>query len=215
MFEQRHPMRSMLVWIVAAMTAIPVFATKDHPSSGGMTKSERAYLLSQLRSSEAGLLKNIKGLTLTQWKYQASPESWSIEECTEHLILAEGLIFTEAQRTLQTPAVTRLPNATLEGDRQLVAELEDRSNKAKAPKAIQPTGIYPTPDSAAQEFKRRRDKTIAYVKATKDPLRIHFGTGLTGAPADVYQFLLEMSAHSARHTAQISEVKAIAAYPPS
>jgi hypothetical protein len=41
------------------------------------------------------------------------------------------------------------------------------------------------------------------------------GDGPSGSTADVYQFLLEMAAHSARHTAQIREVKSAPSYPTS
>ena len=215
MLKQRLLVRFMLVCSMAALLTRPVFAAKDYAAMGDMTKDERAYLLSELKSSEDALLTSIKGLTPAQWTFKPSPDDWSIEECTEHLILAEDLIFNEAQKVLQTPAVTRLPNATSDGDRLVVAQMEDRSKKAKAPKVIQPTGMFSTPESAAQEFKLRRDKTIAFVKTTNDPLRVYVGDGPAGPPADVYQFLLEMAAHSVRHTAQIREVKSNTGYPAS
>jgi len=205
----------MLVCSAAALVATPVFAAKDDGATGGTTKGERAYLLSELKFSEAVLLTSIKGLTPAQWTFKPSPDAWSIQECAEHVILAEDLIFDEAQKTLKTPAVARLSNATSEGDRQIVAQMEDRSKKAKAPKIIQPTGKFPTPESAAQEFRLRRGRTIGYVKTTDNPLRIHVGDGPSGSPADVYQFLLELAAHSARHTAQIREVKSTTGYPSS
>ena len=180
-----------------------------------MTKAERAYLLSELKSSEKALLGSIRGLTHAQWRFKSSPDAWSIQECTEHLILAEDLIFDEAQKTLTTPPVARLANATSAGDHQVVEQMEDRSKKAKAPKIIQPTGKFPTPESAAKEFEFRRNKSITYVKTTHDPLRIHAGDGPSGSTADVYQFLLEMAAHSARHTAQIRGVKSAPGYPTS
>src|ERR1035438_8585058 len=180
-----------------------------------MTKAERTYLLSELTSSKTALLESIRGLTHAQWTFKPSPDAWSIQECAEHLIMAEDLIFGEAQKTMQTPAVARRSNATSEGDRQVVAQMEDRSKKVKTPKILQPTGRFPTPESAAQEFRLRRGKTIAYVKTTDDPLRIHVGDGPSGSPADVYQFLLELAAHSARHTAQIRQVKSITGYPSS
>jgi hypothetical protein len=214
MCKQRSLIRFILLCLMVVVVT-PAFAAKDDSATGGMTKAERVYLLSELKSSEAALLANIKGLTPAQWTFKSSPDVWSIEQCTEHLILAETLIFDEAQKTLKTPAVMRLPNATGEGDHQIVAQVEDRSKKGKAPKIIQPTGAYPTPASAAQEFKLRRDKTIAYVKTTDDPLRVHVGDGPAGSPADVYQYFLEMSAHTVRHTAQIREVKASPGYPSS
>ena len=175
---------------------------------GAMTKTERSYLLMQLRTSKAALLTNIKGLTVAQWTFKPAPEVWSVEECVEHLILTEDLLFSSAGKTMETPAVARLQDANAEGDRKIVAQVEDRSVKGKAPAAIEPTGRFPTPFSAAQEFTILRDRSIAFVKTTKDSLRIHSGPGPAAATADAYQILLVMAAHSARHTAQIREVEA-------
>jgi hypothetical protein len=159
------------------------------------------------------LLGAIKGLTQAQWRFKPAPDAWSIQECAEHLILAEDLIFTEAQNVLKTPPVARLSNATSEGDRQVVAQMEDRRKKANAPRVLQPKSTFPTPESAAREFRIRRDKTIAYVRSTDDPLRIDAGDGPAGFTADVYQFLLELAAHSVRHTVQIREVQSAPSYP--
>jgi hypothetical protein len=180
---------------------------------GTMTKAERSHLLSQLETSEATMLASIQGLTSAQWTYKPAPEVWSVQECSEHIILAEEFIFADAQKILAMPAAARLANADSEGDRKIVAQMEDRSSKAQAPTPIVPTGNFPSPASAAQEFKLRRDKTIAYVKTTKDALRAHSGVGPTGSTADAYQVFLLLAAHSARHTAQIREVEANAGYP--
>lgn len=213
--RQHGLLRMIFLGLAAALGLAPASVGQDGSTVSGMNEAERTYLVSELKSSEAELLASIRGLTPAQWTFKPSVDAWSIQECTEHLILAEDLIFGEAQKTLKTPAVGRLPNATSEGDRQIVEQMEDRSKKAKAPKVIQPTGKFPTPESAATEFQLRRDKSIAYVEATRDPLRIHVGDGPMGSPADVYQFLLEMAAHTARHTAQILEVKSAAGYPSS
>jgi hypothetical protein len=45
-----------------------------------------------------------------------------------------------------------------------VEQMKDRSKKAKAPAVLEPTGKFPTPQSAAKEFKIRRNKTITYVE---------------------------------------------------
>lgn len=201
-------MKKMLLLSVSMLLlAAPLFA-----ADGSMTEAERSYLLSQLKTSEAAMLASIKGLTAAQWTFKPAADVWSVQECAEHIILAEDYIFTGMQKTLETPAVPRLATATSEDDRKLVAQIEDRSVKAKAPEPIVPTGKFPTPESAAQEFKTRRDKTIAYVETTQDPLRVHSAEGPTGT-ADAYQFLLLLAAHSARHTAQIREVEANSQYP--
>lgn len=207
-----------LVALLSAMVSVlvsPVAAQTTNGGDGTMTKAERAYLMQQLKSTESEFLASIKGVTPAQWTFKPSPDAWSIQECAEHIILAEDLIFNEAQKTLQSPAMPRLASATAEGDREVVTMVEDRSKKAKSPKILQPTGRFPTSASAASEFEARRGKSIAYAKTTKDPLRIHAADAPAGGTADVYQFLLQMAAHSSRHTAQINAVKSALGYPRS
>jgi uncharacterized damage-inducible protein DinB len=198
-------MLKMLPLLLCAVA--PVFA-----ADGSMTPAERAYLLEQLETSKKEMLASIQGLSAAQWTFKPAPEVWSVQECAEHIILAENFIFGGAQQILKTPAVDRPALSNEAVDRKIVAGVQDRSHKAKAPEAIVPSGKFATPEDAAREFTARRDKTIAYVTTTTDDLRVHVGPGPAG-PMDAYQFLLLLAAHSARHTAQIREVEANAGYP--
>ena len=121
-------------------------------------------------------------------------------------------IFGGAQQILKTPAVDRPEKSNSEVDHILVSRVQDRSQKATAPEPLVPGRKFSTPAEAAKAFTEARDKTIAYVKSTQDDLRTHVGPGPAG-PMDSYQFLLLLSSHSARHTAQIREVEANAGYP--
>jgi uncharacterized damage-inducible protein DinB len=185
----------------------PVFA-----ADGSMTQAERSYLLEQLESSKKVMLESIQGLSAAQWTFKPAPEVWSVQQCAEHIILSENFIFGGAQQVLKTPVVDRPATSTEEVDRKIVAGVQDRSHKAKAPEQIVPSGKFATPEDAAREFIARRAKTIAYVTSTNDDLRVHVGPGPAG-PMDAYQFLLLLAAHSARHTAQIHEVEGNASYP--
>jgi hypothetical protein len=196
---------SMLPILLCAVA--PAFA-----ADGSMTPAERAYLLEQLETSKKDMLASIQGLSAAQWTFKPAPAVWSVQECAEHIILAENFIFDGAQKVLKTPAVDRPARSTEEVDRKIVAGVQDRSHKATAPEAIVPSGKFAAPEDAAREFIARRDKTIAYVTSTTDDLRVHVAPGPAG-PMDSYQFLLLLAAHSARHTAQIREVEGNPAYP--
>src|ERR1035438_9113537 len=74
---------------------------------GAMSNSERAYLMEQLEQSKKAMLASIDGLTEAQWKFKPAPAVWSVQECAEHIVLAEGYIFEGAQQVLKTPAVER------------------------------------------------------------------------------------------------------------
>ena len=199
-------MKKVLAFCIVA--AVPLLAAE----SGAMTDAERAFLVEQLEQSKKGMLASIEGLTAAQWKFKPAPEVWSVAECAEHIILAEDFLFGITQQVLKSPAVPRPETSTSEVDHKLVAMIGDRSQKAKAPEPIVPSGKFETPADAAREFTARRDKTLAYARASKDDLRIHATKGPLGT-MDGYQFLLLLASHSARHTAQIREVEANADYP--
>jgi len=199
----------MKKWIaVLACAAAPLLAA----DSGAMTSAERAYLVQQLEQSKKNMLASIQGVSEAQWKFKPAPNVWSVAECAEHIILAEDFLFGFSQEALKTPAVARLANANAEADKKLVAAVQDRSKKATAPEPITPSGKFDTPADAVRAFTAKRDKTIAYVKSTKDDLRVHTFASPAGT-MDAYQFLLLMASHSARHTAQIREVQGNADYP--
>ena len=185
--------RAILLGIVGL---VPLAAAGD----GAITSDERTYLLDQLEQSKKGVLASISGLTQSQWKFKPAPSVWSVQECTEHIILAEEFILDSVQQILKSPAVDRPANSNPEYDRKLTVGVQDRSRKATAPEPITPTGKFATPADAAREFTARRDKTIAYAKSTNDELRVHVGPSPAG-PMDAYHFLLLIAAHSARHGA--------------
>jgi hypothetical protein len=198
-------MKQMLLAMLCA--AAPALAAE-----GSINPAERAYLLEQLESSSKGMLASIQGVSAAQWAFKPAPTVWSVKECAEHIILAEDFLFGTVQKILQSPAVARPEGSNEQVDHIIVAKVQDRSQKATAPEAIVPSGKFATPEEAAREFTARRDKTIAYVKSTNDPLRVHVAPS-PGGPMDAYQFLLLLASHSARHTAQIREVQSNAGYP--
>jgi hypothetical protein len=180
--------------------------------NGQLTDAERAFLVDQLEQTKKNVLDSIAGLTPAQWTFKAGPDRWSVQQCAEHIVLAEGFIFQGSQGMLQTPAVPRPEKSNSDVDHMIVARLTDRSKKLTAPEPLVPAGKFATPEDAAKAFIEARDKSIAYVKTTDADLRVHVGPTPAG-PMDAYQLLLLMAAHSARHTLQIREVEADPSFP--
>ena len=89
----------------------------------------------------------------------------------------------------------------------------DRSHKVQAPEVLKPTGRFPTLESVQTAFGQNRDKIVTYVQSTQDDLRGHAASHPLFKALDGYQWLLLLSAHGARHTAQIAEVKADPKFP--
>jgi hypothetical protein len=180
--------------------------------NGRLTDSERAFLVEQLEQTKKDVLASIAGLTPAQWTFKAGPDRWSVQQCAEHIVLAEGYIFDGSQKVLGMPAVPRPAASNSETDHKLVAGVTDRSHKLSAPEPLVPSGKFATPEDAAKAFIEARDKSIAYAKTTDADLRVHVGPGPMG-PIDAYQILLLMASHSARHTLQIREVEADPNFP--
>jgi uncharacterized protein YciI/uncharacterized damage-inducible protein DinB len=185
------------------LAALPLTAG----GAGTMNDAERDYLIGQLEQSKKAMLASIQGLDDAQWRFKPAPAVWSVQECAEHIVLAEGLLLSMAQQSLKSPAVDRPATANLDFYKAFAAKVQDRSQKAKAPEPLVPSQRFATPADAASEFIARRDQTIAYVRASQDDLFLHTVSGSPAGPMDAYQFLVLLAAHSARHTAQIREVE--------
>jgi hypothetical protein len=189
----------------------PLTATLS-AAGGAITTEERNYLLEQLETSRKGFVSSIQGLTPAQWTFKPAPAVWSVQECAEHIILAENFIRDNSMALLKTPEVPRPAMSNADVDKKIVAGVEDRSHKVSAPEPLVPGTHYATPDEAIREFTARRDKTVGYVKSTNDDLRVHVGPGPAGL-MDAYQGLLLLASHSVRHTSQIKEVESNPQFP--
>src|SRR5260370_29702776 len=135
--------RAILLGFVALL---PLAAASD----GAITSDERTYLLDQLEQSKKGVLASISRLTQSQWTFKPAPAVWSVQECAEHIILAEDFIFSGAQQILKSPAVERPANSNAETDHKLAAGVQDRSRKATAPEPLVPGAKFATPADAAK-----------------------------------------------------------------
>jgi uncharacterized damage-inducible protein DinB len=190
--------------VILALASAPLWAQP-------LTQEERNFAMSDLHATRKALLDSIAGLSQARWKFQPAPDRWSIAQLAEHLVLSEDFMRQWAGELLKSPEVAPR-KVERSQDAQWLSRMADRSKKKQAAAPTQPTGRWETPAALAEEFRRRRDRTIEYVQTTQDALRAHLSG--TGAEAfDAYQVLLMISAHTTRHVAQINEVKAAPGYP--
>jgi hypothetical protein len=165
--------------------------------AGTLTKQERKQLIQHLKESEKMLKNATKGLSLEQWRFKAAPDKWSVQECVEHLTLAEEVGLEFMGDILKSP-----PGKVKDGDDTFYQTNTDRSKKVQAPDVLRPTGQWPDPKKLLKEFSARRKKTIEFVETTQEDLRGHVFGGFDG-----YQAVLAAAAHTERHVAQMREVK--------
>jgi uncharacterized damage-inducible protein DinB len=208
---------AIAVLCLLMLSSFSLAADKETPKADASAAAhkDKKFLLDYLKKTRQDFLNSIKGLREAQWKYKASPEHWSIAETAEHITLSEDFIRGMIQdKVMKSPEATpeQKAKATLP-DEEVIAKITDRSKKAKAPEPLKPTNKWANAKEIQAEFNKRRDATVAYAKSTPDSeLRNHVSQSPLG-DVDGYQFLLFLSAHTKRHTAQIEEVKADPGYP--
>ncbi len=203
-----------LVLIPALLFPVLIGSSFVHkPVDGTLTTQERKYAVDYYIQTRDRLLKDLKGLSPAQLNFKADTSRWSVAQCTEHIALAESLIWQWVQMTLKQPATPEKRSEVKMTTEQLVAAVTDRSHKAKAPEMLVPSGKFPSEQAAIDAFVARRDSTITYIQTTQDDLKNHFIVHPAFGTIDLYQGLVLLAGHCARHTLQLEEVMANPGFP--
>jgi uncharacterized damage-inducible protein DinB len=179
-----------------------------------LTPAEREAALKSLQATHDQFLRSIAGLTDKQWTFKPAPDRWSVAEVAEHITISESTILGLIQQRLMTSPATPEKREQVKGkDEMILQKMPDRSHKAQAPEILRPTGRWATEADLTKAFEESRKATMDYVRTTNDDLRDHFFDHPAFGTLDGYQWLLVLSSHSQRHTAQIEEVKADPNFP--
>jgi DinB family protein len=184
-------------------------------SAQEVSKADRAALLKNLEATRNGLEKAIKGLSPEQMNFKSAPERWSIAQCLEHIAAGEDFLYdivTTKVMTSPAPAGPLDSAKWHDADAKVTQFVTDRSNKMKAPEPVVPNNRYGSPQGSWQHFVESRARSVAYAQK-ENGLRAHAMDGPAAKDMDAYQWMLYLSGHSARHTAQILEVKADPNFP--
>jgi uncharacterized damage-inducible protein DinB len=203
---------ALVMFCLALPSAIAQTAPTTAPTP--LTAEERESALKQFQSTRDNFLKSIAGLSQKQWTFKSATDRWSVAEVAEHIAVSESTLFgLVQQRIMQSPAAPEKREQVKGKDQLILEKMPDRSHKAQAPEFLRPTGRWATEADLTKAFEDSRNTTMDYIRTTNDDLRDHFFDHPVFGPLDGYQWLLLISAHSARHTAQIEEVKADPNFP--
>jgi hypothetical protein len=201
-------------FIVCTIIATLAGATLAQSAPSTLTADERKEAAKYLEETRKSFLESVKGLSEAQWKFKAAPDKWSVAEVAEHIAISEETILSlVTDRVMKSPAAPEKKEAAKGKEKLLPAMLTDRSNKVQAPEMLKPTNRWANQADLTKSFNASRDKTLAYVNTTQDDLRSHFGPHPILKELDAYQWIFLIAGHSARHTAQINEVKADPNFP--
>ena len=178
-----------------------------------MTADERAHAIKLLEDSRDEFLSYVRSVTPEQWSWKSAPDRWSVGETAEHIVLAEGLLFSRVETALAAPANPDWEKKTTGKTEFIERVMLDRSRKAVAPEVIRPQGL--SQEEVIRRFQEVRGKSLKFARETQAALKEH--TADHPFPVfntlHAYQWLIYVPLHQMRHDMQIAEVKATAGYP--
>ena len=198
---------------IATVAVLAIFTSAFFiPAGYDLSKKDRANAVAYFTETRQLLQKEIAGLSENQLNWKPADSVWSIANCVEHIAITEKGIFDWAMST-----VTAKPDSSIDvskkiSDDEIKTKITDRSAKGKAPEIFRPSGRFGNTAQSFAVFSAKRDSLIHYMKTTKDDLRAHHSNTFLGV-VDSYQLLLLLSAHTRRHTLQITELKALPGFP--
>jgi hypothetical protein len=193
----------------------PVIGYGSQPASDPhMTAEERAKVVKLLLDTQKEYLDSIENLTDAQWRYKPSPFNWSVGEVAEHIVLAEGALYSLLERAIAQKPNPDWESKTAGKDAFIEKVMPSRARRAQAPYEIRPTGKL-SRDEVIKRYKEVRARTLEFAQKTDLPLKAH--TYDHPFPAfntlNAYDWLIYIPLHNLRHDKQIAEVKASAGYP--
>ncbi|HYH55119.1 MAG TPA: DinB family protein, partial [Anseongella sp.] len=175
----------------------------------------KAYLIDYFNQATEKLRGSVAGLSEEQLRFKPAEDRWSINQCLEHIVATEKMLFDMARTELEKPARPERRSEVKYTDQQLIAGVTDRSEKYKTSEALQPQGKYGSAEEAIKDLETVRAAVLDFIRrADIEDLRNHVVEHPAGT-SDGYQNLLFIAGHSVRHTQQIEEVKSDPGFPKS
>ena len=105
---------------------------------------ERAHLIKLLQDSQKEYLSYVEDVSEAQWNWKPGQDRWSVGETAEHILLAEGRLFSAMERALAALPTPDWEKSTAGKAALLERALLDRSHKAVSPESIRPQGLSKT-----------------------------------------------------------------------
>ena len=210
-------MKKILILFLFASGIVEVYAQQAKQVSVAAAapakENGEAFMKDYFMQTYAGLERSVSGLTSEQLNFKPAADKWSINECLEHIVLTEKMLFEEAKKTMEAPASPKRRKDVKVRDEEIIKGISDRSHKVKAPAELTGKGKYSDAAQALAELEQSRKLVSNYLSTHPvADLRNHISDTPFGLN-DGYHAFLYIAGHTARHTGQIEEIKASPNFP--
>jgi uncharacterized damage-inducible protein DinB len=169
-----------------------------------MAPEERTEIVQHLERGREEFMAALAGINESQAKLRPDPARWSVIDCVEHVAIVEERFLgrLETAERLETPRIDK------EREASLLVRVADRSARASAPEAVVPSGRFATLAQALEHFNAARTRSIQFAQDRSDDLYYLATEHPRFGPMNGAEFLMIITAHARRHSAQIQEVRA-------
>ena len=125
-----------------------------------MTAKERAHLIKLLQDSQKEYLSYVENVSEAQWNWKPGQDRWSVGETAEHILLAEGSLFSAMDRAVAAPRNPDWEKSTAGRAELLERALLDRNHKAVSPESIRPQGLSKNRGDSQVQRGARKDHRV-------------------------------------------------------
>ena len=180
-------------------------------SDNGTNYHAASEIFDEIDRTRARLFESVAALTDEQHGFRPAPERWSIAQLCDHLSIVEGNVLKVLNKVLAKAEESgaRAPAADAAFAPVSIEEFAERTRNVKleAPEAVRPADSRPVADSlAALRDSRAALHALRPRIERLDAHALRFPHPAWG-PLNLYQWLLFLGAHEARHLAQIEALK--------
>jgi len=168
---------------------------------GGADKKEIARVL---QDGVDALMDALRGVDEATATLRPHPESWSVAECVEHIVLTETALLARLKEA-KPAGESRQDNAREARFQELAM---NRLRRIDAPDLVTPRPGLRSLAEASGCFERIRGETMRYVEEFEGDLRWWLTTHpLITRPVNCYEMLLLIALHPKRHAQQIALIR--------
>ncbi len=175
--------------------------------AGPLTDAERQRLLAHFEMTERWLTDEVFELSPAQLAFKPAPQSWSILEVVEHLVVVGPIYWQDLQRAMKA-APDRQKSTWSDAD--ILWYGIDRTRPDGAIRPEEPKRQLRDVKTGLEAFRAAHAQLAQYIRSTKDGLRSRI---VPRQGCDAYQWALMISTHEQRHILQIRDVKAAPGFP--
>ena len=182
-----------------------------------MSYNGASEIYDEIDSTRARLLRAVEGLTPEQHGFRPAPDRWTVAQLCDHLSMVEGNVLKLVEKVLAKAEASGAPPRDgapfAPGSIEEFAE-RTRNVRLEAPEAVRPGDARPLEESlAALRDSRSALRALRPRLERLDAHALRFPHPAWG-PLNLYQWLLFVGAHEARHLAQIEALKETMNEPP-